>query len=545
MFLYFESILPKHMSMQQLTFLVVDDLELMRAVTVNHLRSMGCEKIKVARNGVDALSMLRANKIDVLLSDWNMPVMTGLDLLRAVRADPKTATLPFLMITAETERQRIEEVINAGVSALLVKPFNAADLRARLERMVSTQPRPAASAPRALPARSASAAAASASSPDAMATDLALSPSRILVVDDFPGTLKLMVKMFEGEYEVATAEDGESALAACRVKPLPDLVLMDVMMPGMDGFEVVRRLRENHATAQIPVIFVSSLNEEEARSKGMALGAVDFVVKNSNPKVLRARVRNFIKFVDMRRQMQVDFDAMLDTAKRREDVENMARHDIKGSLAGIAGMVQSLADDGTMAPEHVAQLQLVAQTAQQLMSMVNLAGELYKIEAGQFSLNARAVDLGGLLHRVAALSRAGFADKQLVIEVDSDTPVGTEMPRAKGDEMLCNSLFQNLIKNACEAAPPNSRVVVTLKDETPLRVLINNTGAVPRDLRERFFEKYSTSGKPGGSGIGTYSASLLATAQHGSVTMDTNDQTNSTTLTVTLPRHDGAPTALT
>ena len=98
----------QNMKLHSLTYLVVDDLELMRAVTVNQLRAMGCEKIYTARNGAEALRMLRANAVDVILSDWNMPVMSGLELLRAVRADPKLARLPFVMITAEAERQRPE-----------------------------------------------------------------------------------------------------------------------------------------------------------------------------------------------------------------------------------------------------------------------------------------------------------------------------------------------------------------------------------------------------------------------------------------------------
>lgn len=103
--------------------------------------------------------------------------------------------------------------------------------------------------------------------------------------------------------------------------------------------------------------------------------------------------------------------------------------------------------------------------------------------------------------------------------------------------MLCYSLFQNLIKNACEAAPPGTRVEVLLRDEAPLRILISNIGAVPVELRGRFFEKFATSGKAGGSGIGTYSAQLLARSQNGNISMATDDANNCTTLTVTLPRH--------
>jgi two-component system sensor histidine kinase/response regulator len=520
------------MNLHDLNCLVVDDMELMRAVTVNQLRSMGIEKIRVARNGAEAIDMLNSGKFDAILSDWNMPVMSGLDLLKAVRVNSKLANLPFLMITAEAERQRIEEVISAGVSGLLVKPYNAGNLRSRLERMIAPQNRTSIK-----PAPAPLVTEASVRPDDNAPSDGVLLPSRILVVDDYPVSLKLLQTLFKDEYQVLTATNGPQALAICAAENPPDLVLMDVMMPDMDGFEVVRRLREAPATAQLPVVFVTGLTDETARVKGMELGAVDFVSKHTDPKTLRARVRNFIQFVDVRRKLQADYDAMLDAARRREDADNMTRHDLKGSLAGIVGMVQILADDETMTPKHAAQLRLVQQTAKQVMDMVNLAGEMYKMEMGRFKLKAVAVDLGDILHRIVDLSRAGFADKRITIEVDTDTTVGTETPQVLGDAMLCYSLFQNLIKNACEAAPPSTRVTIVLKDESPLQVTITNKSVVPKDMRERFFDKYATSGKTGGSGIGTYSAQMLARAQQGELSMDTSDSLISTTLTVTLPRY--------
>lgn len=105
-----------------------------------------------------------------------------------------------------------------------------------------------------------------------------------------------------------------------------------------------------------------------------------------------------------------------------------------------------------------------------------------------------------------------------------------------GDATLCHSLFQNLIKNACEAAPRKSKVHVILKDENPLRILIQNKGVVPRDIRDVFFDKFVTQNKSSGSGLGTYSARLLAVAQHGSIDMACDDALNETTVTVWLPR---------
>jgi hypothetical protein len=521
------------MKIHELTYLVVDDLELMRAVTVNQLRALGCEKIKVAQNGSNALKILRNSKIDVVLCDWNMPGMSGLDLLKTLRSDASLAATPFLMITAEAERGRIEEVIHAGVSGLLVKPYNAGNLRNRLEKVLTGRHRPVSGAASTIASRTNPGGA----TQQRRATDAPLEPSRILVVDDYPVSLKLMEQLFKDEYQVLTASSGQAALDLCRGDPKPDLLLMDVMMPGMDGFEVVRQLHAQVETAQIPVIFVTGEDNEEAKIKGMELGAVDFVLKSADPKALRARVRNFIKYIDMRRQIQADFDAMLDAAMVREDVENTARHDIKGSLAGIVGMVHSLAEDPDMSANHASQLRLVEQTAQQVMDMVNLSGELYKMEMGNFKLKAVPVNVGEILHRIVDLSRGTFSDKRLTVEVDTDTPVGTELPQALGDANLCYSLFQNLIKNACEAAPADSRVVVALRDEDPLRVLVSNTGVVPKELRTNFFDKFATSGKKGGSGIGTYSAQMLAKAQNGSIAMDTSDERNRTELTVTLPRH--------
>lgn len=515
-----------------LTYLVVDDLELMRSVTTNQLRALGCERFKNARNGLEALEMLRSARFDVVLSDWAMPVMNGLDLLRAIRADDKLKRLPFLMITAEAERSRIEEVISAGVSGLLVKPYNAAALRARLERI--TRPRTVAQATAARPSAAAPLSSAASRESDGFMPSANLPPMRILVVDDYPVTRKVFEQMLKDEYHVSTAQDGAQALAQLSSGDLPDLILMDVVMPGMDGFEVVRRLRDNPATAQLPVIFVTALTDDAARAKGMALGAVDFILKTADIKGLRTRVRNFIQFVDQRRKLQTDYDAMLDAARRREEADQLTRHDLKGSLAGIAGMVQTLAQADDMPAHHAAHLRLVEQTARAAVDLVNLNQVIYQIEMGRYQPKAQAVDLGALLGQLMDLARAGFAHKHLELVLD---PALSTSVCALGETALCLSLLQNLIKNACEAAPEGSRVVVSVQDEAPLCIRITNPGVVPADMRERFFEKFATSGKPGGSGLGTYSAQLLARAQGGQVRMATSDAQLKTTLTVSLPRY--------
>ena len=517
---------------KQTVFLVVDDFEPMRKVTSGQLRAMGAQIIVTANNGAEALRMLNKQRVDIVLSDWNMPVMTGLELLTAVRSDEKLSRLPFIMITAEAERHRIEEAIACGVSDLLVKPYTADRLAAHIEKALMSQPRlgsfvdsAPASAPQVL-----------AVDPVADGAKESLRPT-ILVVDDTPDNLLLLSHLFKDEYRVRVAHSGEKALDICQSNDPPDLVLLDIMMPDMDGFEVARRMREHPTSVTIPVIFVTAMTGEDARFKGMQLGAVDFVTKPINPDVLKPRVRNFMRYVELHKQLQASYDSMLELARLREDVENITRHDMKGPLAGVIGLVQALADDDATNRKQAEQLRMIEETTLQVLDMINLSSELFKIETGRFKLNAEPIRIGDILRRIVDISRATFAEKRLIIAVDTDVQVGEEMPRALGDAMFCYSLFQNLIKNACEAAPENSQVAVTLKDETPLRIMIRNTGAVPAEIREPFFDKFVTHGKQGGTGLGTYSARLLAEAQNGTVSLEVSDPSNHTTVTVTLPRY--------
>jgi adenylate cyclase len=117
---------------------------------------------------------------------------------------------------------------------------------------------------------------------------------RILVVDDTPDNLFLMNALLEDRYEVATADSGSAALEAVRTH-LPDLILLDIMMPGMDGYEVIRRLRKDPATAQIPVIFLTALTSPEEEQHGLDLGAVDYITKPISPPIVLARVNTHLE----------------------------------------------------------------------------------------------------------------------------------------------------------------------------------------------------------------------------------------------------------
>ena len=120
---------------KNMKILVVDDFSTMRRIIKNLLRDLGFNNTAEADDGLTALPMLQAGNFDLLITDWNMPGMQGIDLLKAVRADPKLAKMPVMMVTAEQKKEQIIEAAKAGVNGYIVKPFTAATLKEKLEKI--------------------------------------------------------------------------------------------------------------------------------------------------------------------------------------------------------------------------------------------------------------------------------------------------------------------------------------------------------------------------------------------------------------------------
>ena len=121
---------------KNLRFLVVDDFSTMRRIVKNLLNDLGYANVAEADDGKTALPMLQTGGFDFLVTDWNMPGMPGLDLLKAVRADPKLAKMPVLMLTAEAKREQIIEAAQAGVNGYVIKPFTAITLKEKIDKIL-------------------------------------------------------------------------------------------------------------------------------------------------------------------------------------------------------------------------------------------------------------------------------------------------------------------------------------------------------------------------------------------------------------------------
>jgi two-component system sensor histidine kinase/response regulator len=523
-------------------FLVVDDMEGMRRILTNSLNQIGVKTVLTAVNGAEAWRMIQSQPVDVVVSDWNMPVMTGLDLLKKIRESSQHANMPVLMMTAETERHQVQIAVEAGVSGYMVKPFNVGALESKIKRVIE-QPRPQALGTRAAPPilkRSSN----NAANPEGSVLDPASKPV-LLVVDDVPDNLDVMVELLSSNYQVKVASSGERALKILTQGKIPDLILLDVMMPEMDGFEVCRQIKANPAIADIPVIFLTAMSDVTDVTKGFAVGAVDFVTKPADPPILKARIDTHLKlrrsFAELKRNRiaLIEKNAVLeDNLRLREEVDRISQHDLKNPVAGIISFATSLMEDPTLADQHKEIIKYIEQSAYSVLNMVHLSLDLYKMEQGSYEFNPNPVDLVPLLQRILKEMASEMQSRELTAALTiQSVPVGTGTTlRVLGDELLSYSMFNNLMKNAMEAARPNTVIQIDMAPvDEQVAIEITNDGAVPAEVRSTFFDKFTTSGKNGGTGLGTFSAQLIAKTQQGNIAMSTSDEQATTTLTVHMP----------
>ncbi|EPR44673.1 PAS/PAC sensor signal transduction histidine kinase [Desulfovibrio sp. X2] len=222
----------------------------------------------------------------------------------------------------------------------------------------------------------------------------------------------------------------------------------------------------------------------------------------------------------------------------REDVERMIRHDLRTPLGNSVSVAQALAMMGGLSEEQQRLVELLKESGKRAMRIISLSLDLHRMEQGEYELLRAPCDLLAVFGSIRREQAALLSAKSAAIEVlvDGRPPREGESFEVQGECDLLQCLFDNLVKNALEAMPAGTSLRVALHFENgTARIKLHNQGTVPKDVRANFFEKYSTSGKPGGTGIGTYIARLVARTHGGDVAFTTSE-TEGTTLHVILPR---------
>jgi two-component system, sensor histidine kinase ChiS len=220
-----------------------------------------------------------------------------------------------------------------------------------------------------------------------------------------------------------------------------------------------------------------------------------------------------------------------ENARLREDVERISRHDMKTPLDSILGAARLLGEDRGFSGDQRELVGVLQRAGLRLLEMVNLSLGLYKMETGSYEFRPQAVDLRGLVSRARVALHPQAEAQQVTLHWSGSSGAVPVLVRA--EELLCYSIIANVVKNAIEAAGSGHQVSITLSPGEPVSLAVHNPGQVPPEVAGRFFDKYVTGRKSGGTGLGTYSALLMARAQLGDLRMHTGEA--GTLVTLTLP----------
>ncbi len=283
----------------------------------------------------------------------------------------------------------------------------------------------------------------------------------ILIIDDNAANLGVLSGYLkDGGFQIMIARNGRDGIAKAS-RGNPDLILLDVLMPEMDGFETCRRLKSDHTVKEIPVIFITALQSVEDKVKGFAAGGVDYLTKPLQEQEVLARVQTHLQLQAHKKQLQQQAielrqaKELAETARKNAEKANQAKslflanmsHELRTPLNAIVGFSEFIRADAEIAPVYREYLDIIHRNSEHLLELINSVLDMSKIEAGCVTLNTAPFDLFDLLAEIRELFRLRVRQKGLTLTVDlqKDAPRYLRTDCSKLRQILIN-LVGNAVK---------------------------------------------------------------------------------------------------
>jgi signal transduction histidine kinase len=348
-----------------------------------------------------------------------------------------------------------------------------------------------------------------------------LTGSRVLIVDDVPKNLQVVGTMLRtAGYAVMPATSGPRALEGVRVQ-LPDLILLDLMMPEMDGLEVCRRLKADPLTQEIPIMFLTASNEMEHLVQGFEAGAVDYVTKPFNAPELLARVRTHLELKQARDVIHRNSLELRRLNEEKNEFMGIAAHDLRNPLGAVKGYAEMILEDQDLPRQALEDsARRIRDAAGRMVEMVQNLLDANRIERGEMKLNLAPANLYPLLSAVVEAQRPRATAKQQTIHLPDQPAVAM----APVDSNLMVQVLENLVSNAVKYSPSGKNIFTRLKqDERVVRVEVQDEGpGLSEEDQKRLFRKYvRLSAKPTAgehsTGLGLSIVKKMVEAMNGQV----------------------------
>jgi len=346
---------------------------------------------------------------------------------------------------------------------------------------------------------------------------------KILIIDDDRLNIRILASILQNEgFIITEADSGERALELYE-EIKPDLVLMDVVLPGIDGFAACRELRARHGDDTAPIIFITAKKESDDIVEGLAAGGVDYLPKPFRRKESLARIRTHLQNRMLSEQQKALVDQLKAANQAKNKLLGMAAHDLRNPLASIRGLAEFLRD-GTVGPLTPDQLDLantIFETSQSMLTLLNELLDVATIESGELKLHREPHNLTELVEKAVYLNNINAARKNTKIVFSPPD----EAPIVRVDHAKVRQVMDNLLSNAVKYSPPGSTVNVRISGYHPaFTVAVQDQGpGIPANEHNQLFKDFTTlSSKPTGgekaTGLGLAICRKIIEAHRGAIT---------------------------
>ncbi|MBT3273053.1 MAG: hybrid sensor histidine kinase/response regulator [Spirochaetales bacterium] len=339
----------------------------------------------------------------------------------------------------------------------------------------------------------------------------------ILAVDDTEANLDILVDLLGENYNVSVAIDGTSALELVE-EEIPDLVLLDIMMPEMDGYEVCRKLKEKSETAQIPVIFLTAKSEPEDIARGFDTGAVDYVPKPFNAVELLARVKTQLEIKHNR-------DLVIQKSTEQKELLHILCHDLANPFNSMLGVMEVVSDDPETFEEYA---DLLRKSVSNGLEVIELVRGMRAVEEKPLELSD--VNLSEGLDNSLSILGSRFDEKSIAANVDVAADIVVRAERTS----LINSVLNNVLTNAVKFSQEGTSIDITAKAENAFVTfsIADHGVGMPATLVDDLFDVSKATSRPGtngekGTGFGMPLIRKFMEAYGGTITVESKDIGNS------------------
>lgn len=282
-----------------------------------------------------------------------------------------------------------------------------------------------------------------------------LAGSNILIVDDIPANIRLLANILETEgYIVAAVTNGAKAIEHA-LKYQPDIILLDIRMPGMDGFSVCNTLQQQDQARHIPIIFITALNSLEDLIKGFECGGVDYLVKPFRQQEVLVRVKNHLKHKKLLQELQCQKDNAQTVNQLKDKFVSLVAHDLRAPLVSQLTCLSRMLEDQRIPDPYTQQLQLLVNNARNQLNLIERILSIHRLQSGALKLFKSQLDLSLIVD--SAIKEIALTAETKQIQLQNQVPTNTF---EVADAVLLREVCKNLISNAIKFSYPQSQVTI-------------------------------------------------------------------------------------